>query len=212
MSYAPTYAAQQRDPRKHLLGIGAVVLFHVLLVYALANGLARKVVDIVKAPLTVNVIEEIKPVPPPPPPPKQAYVPPKSSTPPPFVPPVEVPVPTTAPAPVITTSRTPVESAPVAPPAPAAPPVVNAAVACPNYNTVRSNVPYPRQAERLGLSGDVVVEFTLSGAGQIRDVTVVRTSHNLFTQAATHAVSQLQCVGQGHDVRVRVPFGFRLDS
>lgn len=209
MRYTANYAQQQRDPRKHLIGLSAVIIFHALLIYALANGLARKVVDALKAPLTVNVIEEIKPLPVPPPP-KTALPPPKlSAPPPPFVPPVEVAVATPAPAPVITTSRAPVESAPLAPPAP---PVVNAAVACPNYAAVRSQVPYPRQAERLGLSGDVVIEFTVSGNGQIKDVTVVRSSHNVFTQAATQAVGQLNCIGQGHDIRVRVPFGFRLES
>ena len=38
------FAKQQRNPARHLLGIGAVVVLHILVVYALVSGLARKVV------------------------------------------------------------------------------------------------------------------------------------------------------------------------
>ena len=69
------YSQQQADPKKHLLGISAVILFHVLVVYALVTGLAKKVIDVVRAPIETKVIEEIKKPPPPPevvvpPPPK----------------------------------------------------------------------------------------------------------------------------------------------
>jgi len=75
------FAQQQRNPTRHLIGIGGVVLLHVLVVYALVTGLARKVVEVVKGPIEVKVIEEIikKPPPPPdviPPPPKVAAPPP----------------------------------------------------------------------------------------------------------------------------------------
>ena len=39
------FAQRQRDPRKHLVGITAVILFHGFIVYALLTGLAKKVVD-----------------------------------------------------------------------------------------------------------------------------------------------------------------------
>ena len=38
------YAQQQRNPAKHLVGIAVVILLHIALVYALVNGLARKVI------------------------------------------------------------------------------------------------------------------------------------------------------------------------
>ncbi|NMG37406.1 energy transducer TonB, partial [Azoarcus sp. TTM-91] len=56
-----SYALRQRDPRRHLTGIAFVVLFHVVLAYALLNGLAREVVKVFKDPLDVRLIEEIKP-------------------------------------------------------------------------------------------------------------------------------------------------------
>ena len=52
------YAQQQRQPGKHLTGITIVIIFHVLLGWALASGLARKVVKVVKGPLETKIIEE----------------------------------------------------------------------------------------------------------------------------------------------------------
>lgn len=202
------FAQQQRDPRKHLFGLTTVIIFHVVLVYALANGLARKVVDVIKDPLSVNIIEEIKPPPPPPPPPKVVQAQPKVNTPPPaYVPTVETPV--VAPTPPITTTTTPTPPPLPAPPAPVAPPAVNVAVACPNFRSVPPVM--PAQAERLGLSGDVVVEFTVGADGAVKDVAVARSSNAIFNPAATKAISQYRCVGQGHDVRVRQQISFRIE-
>src|SRR5690349_16609150 len=110
------YAANQRNPGKHFSGLVVVVLFHVVLVYALVTGLAKKVVDVVKGPLEAKLIEQVKPPPPdeaPPPPPK--LVPP-----PPFVPPPEVTIAAPqAAGPTISA----VTSAPPPPAAPPAPPV-----------------------------------------------------------------------------------------
>jgi len=59
MTYAQLdYAQQQRNPAKHLAGIAFVVIFHVALIYGLMNGLARKVVEVVKGPLETRLIEE----------------------------------------------------------------------------------------------------------------------------------------------------------
>ena len=60
------FAQQQNDPRRRIIGFGAVLLFHLLIVYALVSGLAKKVVDVVRAPIETKVIEEIKKPPPPP--------------------------------------------------------------------------------------------------------------------------------------------------
>ena len=95
MSYAV-----QRDSSRRLTGLVAVVAFHVVLVYALVHGLARKIVEVVRAPLETKIIEEIKAPPPdkppPPPPPKLAMPPP------PYIPPPEVTVQAPVVAPTIT--------------------------------------------------------------------------------------------------------------
>lgn len=213
---AMSYAEQQRDPRGLTIGLGAVVVFHILLGYGLANGLGRKVIEVLKAPLDVSLIEPVKPAPPPPPPPppkpRVVKAAPKVAPPPPaYVPPVETPV-VPPPQPVI--AATSPEPPPPAPPAPvpAAPPVVDIAVTCSNHVAVRSSVVYPPQAERLGLSGDVVVDFTVAPDGSIKNVAVSRSSNSVFNAAATAAVAKLKCTGQAQDVRVRVPFAFRLDA
>ncbi len=81
------YAQQQRSPVRTLVGFSAVVLFHVLLIWALVNGLGKNIVDVIKAPLETKIIKETKPPPPeaPPPPPPQLAAPP-----PPYVPPPDI--------------------------------------------------------------------------------------------------------------------------
>src|SRR2546422_4494470 len=76
MSYA-----DPRNPGRRLTSLVAVGVFHVVLIYALIHGLARKIVEVVRAPLETKIIEEIKrpppeQQPPPPPPPKLATPPP----------------------------------------------------------------------------------------------------------------------------------------
>ena len=63
------FTEHQRRPTKHLTGFGIVVLLHLLLGWALVSGLARRVVEVIKAPVEVSILPEAKPTPPPPPPP-----------------------------------------------------------------------------------------------------------------------------------------------
>jgi protein TonB len=215
------YARQQRNPSRHLVGIGGVVLFHALVIYALVTGLARKVVEVVKGPIEVKVIEEVKAPPPPPevvpPPPKMA------APPPPFIPPPEINIaqPTTAPTiTAVTREAPPAPMAPViqppAPPAPKAPPPApagprSARVVCPNYVEVMSKIEYPRQALLDGIEGEVLIEFTVAADGQIKDVAIKSSSNRIFNRSALAAVqSGLTCQGQGQDVRVQAPVSFKI--
>lgn len=191
--------------------------FHVILGFVLLSGLGSRVVEVLKKPLDVAIIEEIK-TPPPPPPPPQKIVPPLPKVvapPPPFVPPPEVRVEAPPVHNVIATSSKPDPDPPPVPaarPAPAAPPVLSVGLACPNHMEVRNRLPYPAQAQQMGLSGEVLMEFTVTASGQINDVALVKSSNRLFNSAAANAVNQLRCNGQGHDVRVRVPFVFRMEN
>ncbi|HET7792909.1 MAG TPA: energy transducer TonB, partial [Rhizobacter sp.] len=123
-------------------------------------------------------------------------------------------------APTITAVQTPPPAstlmAPAAPPAaapaPAAPAVVSAAVVCSNYATKMGEAGYPREAVRLGLEkGEAVIQFTLTAAGEIKDIKTVRASHPIFARNSTRIVSEYKCQGQGHDVTVQVPFGYKLE-
>jgi protein TonB len=211
------YAQQQRSPGRHLAGLGGVVLLHILIVYALVSGLARKVVDVVKGPIDVKVIEEQ--VQKPPPPPENLPPPPKlAAPPPPFIPPPEINIATPPPVQTITAVTQEAPPAPAAPviakvdPTPApAPAVVQAQAVCPNYREVLSSVPYPREAQQAGTEGDVVVQFTIAANGQIRDAVIVSSSNRIFNRASLNVVlSRLSCQGQGRDFRASIPLSYRL--
>lgn len=55
------YASQQRNPKKHAISITAVLLLHLLIFWALANGLAQKAFEKIKKPIEAKLIQEIKP-------------------------------------------------------------------------------------------------------------------------------------------------------
>src|SRR5437879_10833509 len=112
MSYA-----HPKSSSRPVIALVAVGIFRVVLIYALIHGLARKIVEVVRAPLETKIIEEIKRPPPeqqPPPPP-----PPKLATPPPpFIPPPEVQIQVPVqPAPTITAVVQTPPAVPIPPPA-----------------------------------------------------------------------------------------------
>ena len=163
MSYAV-----QRDSSRRLTGLVAVIAFHVVLVYALVHGLARKIVEVVRQPLETKIIEEIKAPPPdkPPPPP-----PPKLTTPPPpYIPPPEVQVQAPMSAPTITAVTTePVRT----------PPVVNAK-SC-------DEPPYPAAALRANETGIVSLRILVGIDGKVLDSKVERSSGSRRLDEAARA-------------------------
>jgi periplasmic protein TonB len=202
------YAEQQRQPGKHAVGIVVVIILHILLGWALASGLARDVARIV-LPVTETVIIEEKKKPPPPP--KTVVV---QQT---FVPPPEVQIQQQNIPPPVISNPTPV-APPVferpAPPAPvvqtAPPAAVSVGVACPNSQEIRTTIKYPTQARKDGLQGDVEIEFIVGTSGEVKDVTVISSSNRAFNAVSVNATRQFKCNPQGGDVKVRVPFSFKL--
>lgn len=186
----------EADPKRQLFGVGTVILFHVIVVYALVSGLAKKVVDVVRAPIETKVIEEVKKAPPPPPdiPPPKLDVPP-----PPFVPPPEVTIATPPPAPTITATTPtppPAEAPPpvvAAPPAPPKPVAVSIKAACPKI------VPpeMPARAERDGITGSVQARLTIKG-GKVISVEILKsTPKGVFDEAVRKATLQYSCQDNG---------------
>ncbi len=200
------FAEQQRNPGRHMVGIGVVVLMHVLLGWALVSGLARKVVEVVIAPIETKIVEEVKP---PPPPPENLPPPPKFAPPPPsFVPPPEVVVaPPPTPAPTITTTTVapppapvtiappPVVAAPVAPPAPPAPPPVRRAAAPARIDFTSCAKPeYPVAARRAQAEGVSRIRFSVDASGRVSKAEVERASgssreHRLLDRTAVDSLS-----------------------
>lgn len=228
------FSQRHADPRRHVVGIALVVLFHVVVIYALVTGLASKVVDVVRTPVETRLIQEpAKPAPPPqatgvPPPPKF------KAPPPPFIPPPEIRIATPPPRPPITVSPEPapvvVAPEPVAPPGPVAPPAppvppppapaapaaapapLNVSVVCTNYRSVMGDAGFPREALRLGIEqGDALIQFTLAADGSVRDIKALRSSNPIFARNSEKLVAQYRCIGQGRDVIVTVPFRYKIE-
>ncbi|MEX8518301.1 MAG: energy transducer TonB [Leptothrix sp. (in: b-proteobacteria)] len=165
---------------KRSTGLIVVVAVHVLFGWALASGLARKAVEIVKRPIEMVIVpEEIAPPPPPPPKIEKTKDMPKIETPPPaYVPPPEVVLVAPPPAPVIQAvqaepPKAPVIIAPPPPPAPAPEPkpaVVKQeiSVACPGYKSVLPQM-LEEAFDRIGVPGTVKVLIKVKG-NQVTEV------------------------------------------
>jgi protein TonB len=214
------YRETQRSPAKHLPSIVMVGILHVAVGYALVSGLARKVVDVIKAPLETKIIEEIKkPIEdtPPPPPPKLA------APPPPFIPPPEVniQVPVQAQqAPTITTVTT--TKPPPGPPPKAAPAPV-AAPPAPPGPVVRKNVKpvgeivrpvFPRQAIRDGIqSGNVIAHLHIRPDGTVSEVRIIRARPpRIFDREVIRALSQWRFAPEAVGFIGEVDIDFKLSD
>jgi len=213
------FARQQRDPARHLIGITFVVLVHVIVIYALVTGLARKAVEVIKKPLTATIIEEIKtpPPPPPPPPPRKIVEPPKVTQT--YVPPPDVPVPTQTTEPVITsvTPTPPPEPVVIAPPAP---PVVEAPPAPPKPAIRRGAVPiervepvYPREAIKDNISnGKVVARLQVDEKGLVTGVTIVEANpRKVFDREVIRALSLWKFKPEGDRYIAEIEITFVLN-
>jgi len=212
------FARQQRDPTRHLIGIGFVILIHLLVVYALVTGLARRAVEVIKKPLTATIVEEIKAPPPPPPPPKKIEVP-KVPPPPqqPYVPPPDIPVPTISQEPVISAvTPTPPPEPPViappvvAPPPPPAPP--KPAVRRGIVPISRVSPEYPREARRKNIdSGRVIARLNIDEKGNVTDVKIMEANPaRVFDRAVIDALSQWKFQADGEKYVGEIEVEFKL--
>jgi protein TonB len=213
------FSQRQADPRRHLVGLTVVILFHAFIVYALITGLAKKVVDVVRAPIETKVIEEIKKPPPPPeivlPPPPKLEAPP-----PPYIPPPEVQIATPPPPqPTISVAPSPVPPPPtpmtptppvvVAPPAPAPrPTVVAIGVAC----ATQVKPAMPVKAQREGITGSVRARATIKG-GKVVAVEILSSQpRGIFDAAVRNAMMQYGCSAAGdEELKADQAFDFTLE-
>jgi periplasmic protein TonB len=195
------------DPKRRMIGWIVVVLVHVIVLWALITGTARKGLEIIKKPLEAAVIEEVIIPPPPPPPPKIIKAPKVEAPPPPFVPPPEVTPPVST-APSIVSAPTPPVSPPViAPPAPPAAPVGRAeiGVVCPNQvkpempiKAVRDHIEGVVRAQAVIKDGAVISVQILSGPA-------------VFRAPVTTAMMQYKCISSGGEVTAVQEFNFRVE-
>ena len=178
------FSNRQQEPGKKFLGIGLVIAFHAILVYALLNGLGHKIVQIIQKPLETKMVEEVKPPPPPPdtpppPPPKLA------APPPPFIPPPEVAVQpqvqqntistvtnTKPENPTLVKTPPPVDTKP-AEPKPAAPAVVQAVI---DFNAGGCKPEYPRASARNEETGTTRLAVLIGADGSVAEVKIEKSS------------------------------------
>ncbi|MDE1172262.1 MAG: energy transducer TonB [Parvibaculaceae bacterium] len=159
---------------KKLAGLGIVLVLHVGLFYALANGLAQSVVQIISTPVQVKILDapEVKKELPPPPPPAI------KAPPPPFVAAPEININLPPPTPrAITQVQSEVRATPTAPVKPA--PVVQAvAPTAPRSDPSHKNAQpeYPPAARRFGEEGRVVMRLYILPNGSVGQAEIVRSS------------------------------------
>jgi protein TonB len=138
-----------------------VVLFHALLIWGLVNGLARKAIEMLPAPIETKIIEEIKPPKDEPPPPKPEFEPP----PPPYVPPPDITIQSEA---VVTNTITTTTVKP--PPAPPKPKGVKNPPRIDLKGSPRAcrEPEYPSASERLGEAGTAAISLLIGADGSVQ--------------------------------------------
>lgn len=169
-----SYVQQNNSRRMGVLA--GIVIFHLLLLYGLVSGLARKVIEVVAAPLVTDMIEEVKPEDKPPPPP-----PPQMERPPVQVPPPDISI--DIPMEMNTTAISNVTDRPVPPPAPVAAPVERRAVRVAAKLDLRRSPStdefYPASARRAEIQGVTTVRMCVGADGKMsQEPTVANGSGN----------------------------------
>jgi protein TonB len=195
--------AQENKASTRTMAFVVVVLLHILLIWALASGLAKKIVKAVTDPIETKVIEEIKP--PPPPPEKIVPPPPDLKTPPPpFVPVPEIQVQAPPPPAAIQAPTSneppPVRTVQAERPAPAPAPVAAPKPAGPvQVGIVCTERPKPENPVNLESDAEFTVVMTIANGKVVaRQVTVKRgltdrRAQRQLIAAIENATAQYRC-------------------
>lgn len=175
------FTQTERSSPKKIVGLSVVVLLHVLVVYALLTGLARKVVEVIKQPIETKLIEETKTLPPPPEKPVAPPPPKLAAPPPPFIPPPEIQVQQPPPQQntIAAVSSVKPENPVLPPVAPPVTPVSNApAVRIPPVIDSRAceKPRYPRASELAEETGTVVLALLVGVDGRVIDSKIEKSS------------------------------------
>ena len=159
----------RKSPAQRYSGLALVLGLHVAVIYLLASGLGKSVVQVITGPIETKVIEEAqaKPEEPPPPPPKLETPPPE------FVPPPEISIAVES-APSNSRAITAVQTKVATPPPPPKP----VAVTAPRSNPRRPNSqpPYPAISKRLGEEGVVTLQLYVTENGRVAEAKVQKSS------------------------------------
>lgn len=150
----------QMTPRR-AISVGFVAALHIVVIWALLNGFAKKIVEYVPPSLKVIDIAPVQP---------KTVQPPPPTT---LVKPTDVP---TVPQPVIDIQQPqqPATTVNVQPQQPNPPAVTDASVS--GLTSTHSTPPYPPNARRLSEQGSVTLKIMVTAQGAVSDAQVVQTS------------------------------------
>ena len=184
--------AQENNGSSRVTGFGIVVLIHVLLIWAIASGLAKTIVEKVAGPIETKVVEEVKP---PPPPPEKVVPPPPEmkAPPPPFMPVPEVQI--TAPAPPaaisVSTNVPPPTTQVAATPAPAPPaPVTRKGPVTAGMVCTKMSKP---EMPSLNWSGDALYKAVATvKAGRVTSVEITSLKGGVDRKAQRALIAAIQ--------------------
>ena len=91
------------------------------------------------------------------------------------------------------------------------------AIYCPNIGEVLSSRSFHEAFMKAAIraratAGEAIVQFTVTADDKMTDITVPQATHPAFADAATVAVRQLRCSGEGRELHLRIPFAYKLES
>lgn len=204
------FSELENNSAKRLMGIGAVILLHLIVGYILMSGLGKNILKPVEKPVELQIIQEIKPPEPekpkekPPEPPKivekvlktqevqkpvEKIVPVQKSTPTVTAQPTQVSKPTPTPSPSPSPVATPVVAA--ATPAPAPAPKPTGATRGVSQGEAGCKRPdYPRESLMNEEQGEVLISVYVDANGKVKEAKVKRSSGSkTLDKAASKAFS-----------------------
>ncbi|RIW13677.1 energy transducer TonB [Algoriphagus lacus] len=85
------------------------------------------------------------------------------------------------------------------------------------YTYLKNNLTYPKQAQKVGIEGTVIVRFVINTDGSIQDVEVVRSIDSILDKAAIDVIQNSPewnpAIHHGRPVRSRmtIPIKFKLN-
>ncbi|APV52193.1 hypothetical protein BWI17_22480 [Betaproteobacteria bacterium GR16-43] len=177
--------------KRNVAGMGLVLALHLLVVYALVNGLGRIIVDKFKPPVDISMVPDA----PKPPPPEPQVLPTKLAP----APTIVVAVQPIVIQPSVDTIMPPADE--VAAPAPSS---FGTGTSSDSGSAKGPSAPvrrefkaayrvepiYPRAAQRNGTDGRVIAHVHVAPNGVVSDVRIVWSSHRVFEREVIRALSQ----------------------
>jgi protein TonB len=166
---AAYYPQESSFLSKRMIVLAAIIVLHIIIIYAFATGLAKSGQRYLQTILQTNIIQQEKPkdLPPPPPPVDLKEKPPVQV----IAPDINITVPVEAPPPITNVTT---HAQPPAPPAPPRPPT-------PGTPLSRTSAPdvadyYPEQARREGQEGRPQIKVCVGANGKLTSAEVANSS------------------------------------